>query len=71
MQDIPEEVFTQFKQKAEEIAKTPQEDSYRISIIVDSTGVHYNNPYVYGHEEFMTIRLWRDSLIGVIVYGKW
>jgi len=47
------------------------EDFYRKSITVDSVGLRYSNLHLFGHEEFIDITLWRDSLNGIIVYGKW
>ena len=68
---IPESIFDKFEQEASKIAKTHEEDFYRVSINVDSVGLHYNNPHLFNHDEFIEITLWRDSLNGVIVYGKW
>ena len=48
-----------------------KEDFLRPNLSVDGVGLRYSNPYVGGHEEFIDITLWRDSLNGVIVYGKW
>ena len=68
---IPESIFDKFEQEASKIAKTHEEDFYRVSINVDSVGLHYSNPHLFNHDEFIEITLWRDSLNGVIVYGKW
>ena len=38
---------------------------------VDSMGLRYSNPRIFNHDEFISITLWRDSLNGVITYGKW
>ena len=68
---IPESIFEKFEQEAGKIKKTNEEDFYRVSINVDSVGLHYSNPHLFNHDEFIEITLWRDSLNGVIVYGKW
>ena len=68
---IPESIFDKFEQEASKIAKTHEEDFYRVSINVDSVGLRYSNPHLFNHDEFIEITLWRDSLNGVIVYGKW
>lgn len=68
---IPESVFDTFEQEANKMGKPVGEDFYRKSITVDSLGLRYNNPHLFGHEEFIDITLWRDSLNGIIVYGKW
>ena len=68
---IPESIFDKFEQEACKIAKTHEEDFYRVSINVDSVGLRYSNPHLFNHDEFIEITLWRDSLNGVIVYGKW
>ena len=68
---IPESIFEKFEQEAGKIKKTNEEDFYRVSISVDSVGLHYSNPYLFNHDEFIEITLWRDSLNGVIVFGKW
>jgi hypothetical protein len=68
---IPESIFDKFEQEASNIAKSHVEDFYRVSINVDSVGLRYSNPHLFNHDEFIEITLWRDSLNGVIVYGKW
>ena len=68
---IPESIVDKFEQEASKIAKTHEEDFYRVSINVDSVGLRYSNPHLFNHDEFIEITLWRDSLNGVIVYGKW
>ena len=68
---IPESIFEKFEQVSSKIGKTNEEDFYRVSINVDSVGLHYSNPHIFNHDEFIEITLWRDSLCGVIVYGKW
>ena len=68
---LPEDLFCNFELKAGTIGETAQEDFLRPNLSVDSVGLRYSNPYVGGHEEFIDITLWRDSLNGVIVYGKW
>ena len=68
---LPEDLFRNFELKAGTIGKTAQEDFLRPNLSVDGVGLRYSNPYVGGHEEFIDITLWRDSLNGVIVYGKW
>ncbi len=69
---VPDSIFDKFEQEAKKIGKTKkEEDFYRTNIYVDSIGLHYSNPQIYNHEDFIVITLWRDSLIGVIVYGKW
>lgn len=68
---IPESVFATFEQEANKMGKPIGEDFYRKSITVDSVGLHYSNPHLFDHDEFIDITLWRDSLNGIIVYGKW
>lgn len=68
---IPESIFVKFEQEASKIVKSREEDFYHISINVDSVGLRYSNPHLFNHDEFIEITLWRDSLNGVIVYGKW
>ena len=68
---LPEDLFRNFELKSGTIGKTAQEDFLRPNLSVDGVGLRYSNPYVGGHEEFIDITLWRDSLNGVIVYGKW
>ena len=68
---LPEDLFRNFELVAGTIGKMAQEDFLRQNISIDSVGLRYSNPYVGGHEEFIDITLWRDSLNGVIVYGKW
>ena len=68
---IPESIFERFEQEASKIEKSNEEDFYRVNINVDSLGLHYSNPHLFNHDEFIEITLWRDSLNGVIVYGKW
>ena len=62
---------TDINKEAKKMGKPVGEDFYRKSITVDSVGLRYNNPHLFGHEEFIDITLWRDSLNGIIVYGKW
>ena len=68
---IPDSIFDKFEQQASKIKKSHEEDFYRVSINVDSVGLYYNNPHIFNHDEFIEITLWRDSLNGVVVYGKW
>ena len=68
---IPESIFERFEQEASKIEKSNEEDFYRVIINVDSLGLHYSNPHLFNHDEFIEITLWRDSLNGVIVFGKW
>ena len=68
---IPESIFNTFEQEANKMGKPIGEDFYRKSITVDSVGLRYSNLHLFGHEEFIDITLWRDSLNGIIVYGKW
>ena len=68
---IPESLFEKFELEAGKIKKSNEEDFYRVNISVDSVGLNYSNPHLFNHDEFIEIRLWRDSLNGVIVYGKW
>ena len=68
---VPKAVFDRFEKEASIIGKSTEEDFYRPSIIVDSIGLRYSNPHIFNHDEFIEITLWRDSLCGVIIYGKW
>lgn len=68
---IPESLFEEFELEAGKIDKSNEMEFYRVSINVDSVGLHYSNPHLFNHDEFIEITLWRDSLNGVIVYGKW
>ena len=68
---IPESIFDKFEHKSSKIENSNEEDFYRENINVDSVGLHYFNSHLYGHDEFIEITLWRDSLNGLIVYGKW
>jgi len=68
---VPKAVFDRFEKEASKIGKSTEEDFYRPSINVDSIGLRYSNPHIFNHDEFIEITLWRDSLKGVIVYGKW
>ena len=70
-EQIPDSIFDKFEQEASKIKPSHEEDFYRVSINVDSVGLHYSNPHLFNHDEFIEITLWRDSLNGVIVYGKW
>ena len=40
---IPESLFERFEQEAGKIKKSNEEDFYRVSINVDSVGLHYSN----------------------------
>jgi hypothetical protein len=68
---IPKSIFDKFEQEAGKIVKSNEEDFYRVCIIVDSVRLHYSNPHIFNHDEYIEINLWRDSLNGVVVYGKW
>ena len=68
---LPEGVFKRFEEEAAKIGKSTEEDFYRVEIHVDSIGLHYSNPRIFGYDQFMCITLRRDSINGVIVYGKW
>ena len=68
---IPESIFVTFEQKASKIGKSQEMDGFYESINVDSVGLRYSNSHLYNHDEFIDISLWRDSLNGVIIYGKW
>ena len=68
---IPEVIFEKFEQETGKIKKSNEEDFYRVSINVDSVGLHYSNPHLFNNDVFIEITLWRDSLNGLIVYGKW
>ena len=68
---IPELIFDKFEQEANRIGISNEDDFYRVTINVDSVGLHYSNPHIFNHDEFIEITLWRDSLNGVVVYGKW
>ena len=68
---LPNEVFDSFEHEAAKIGKSDGEDFCRINIDVDSMGLRYSNPRIFNHDEFISITLWRDSLNGVITYGKW
>lgn len=68
---IPELIFDKLEQEANRIGRSNADDFYRVTINVDSVGLHYSNPHIFNHDEFIEITLWRDSLNGVVVYGKW
>ena len=68
---IPESVFDRFEKEASKTEEAAVEDMYQKYISVDSLGIHYSNPHLFNHDEFIDITLWRDSLNGIIVYGKW
>lgn len=68
---IPERVFDRFEKEVSKTEEAAVEDMYQKYISVDSLGIHYSNPHLFNHDEFIDITLWRDSLNGIIVYGKW
>lgn len=68
---VPKAIFDEFEKEASKIGKSNEEDFYRPSINVDSIGLRYSNPHIFNHDEFIEITLWRDSLCGLIAYGKW
>ena len=51
--------------------KSQEMDGFYESINVDSVGLRYSNSHLFNQDEFIDISLWRDSLNGVIIYGKW
>ena len=70
-EQIPDSIFDKFEQETCKIKPSHEEDFYSVSINVDSVGLRYSNPHIFNHADFIEITLWRDSLNGVIVYGKW